>query len=1088
MSITPDFATMTKEEIVAYYQEQQEHQNQIINNLRKKVTEVQSISNNNQKLFKEKLDKTNKKLVMTENKLVMTENKLAITKKNLTNTQEKLEIEKSDNKKLSTHNQNLKDILRNILSNIRDHQTVYHELLREENIPNVDTYNVIELNMYFEELMPMLMNAVSALMLHQQKSLGLGTSERNRPEEPQENYSSDQEARLDGLKELNSVAEVSCDTNDIRDYEEQSEGFILENNNQVLKDQISNQDNNQIPKQEAKGLTSEEIKNVILATCSTSKAESIEQTLSNNTKLIKKLNHEIKNDCDSLHNTRRAKEPTKFISVNDSNQVAGIIKNNSGSRVVMYCSVCGKPQEFKRNPKNKRINSILTVQGGINNLRTVLTSVQTAECSCCGTSVEINPAEFNNFAVVTEQYDKSLAAINNLETVNKQSSDKEEASNKFNLDNSETTDKHCPNNSATSNNQFLNNEETNKSLQNQEVIKNLSQDKNELKTSENQKINNNKISNEQKLNSFEMTNKNAINASDMISKQELNKESNRQRQSERKQQYNDIKKSENALTKDFILAQDLISIEHSNSKFNANIDNTSKADTSKVDTNEFNNKFNNKFNKVINPITFDAETFGMAPAFIKSRLSTTLITSWATQFSQLGAPKNRIFNLYEGNGFPMSREHLTGATNAFARAFLHPMSNKIKHDILQNSKAVIMDESTIIVRETSDRKQQEGGSRKSQIWTLNSSWTSPIKASWFCVSESRTSSNVVDILKDDAKNSVLSYVISDGYTGYDSGLKILQNQYGISLLSARCWTHGRRPLHKILDQEGLLKIYNQELLPKGAFFCDFEENLKKYRSTKNGSKLSERSIELLTIYYLINALFVIDSSIVRKHHFQCTTEEFKQDLLKERTDKSSKIVDAIFDSIRLFIAKYPYIMNVKTANNGAVSFIQNKRYPESRALIYLLKYEKNLREFTGSVDVELSSSAAERSLKLGICTRHSCMFLQSEDGAGAFADFQTIVNTCIANRVPVQPYLLWLVANMKLRMQQMQLQGHGDPTFFTMPKKQQIYNEKQEVVTTLSMYDSKNKTGYDKIDLTGLAPYDYRHYLEQSISAINTAN
>ena len=35
---------------------------------------------------------------------------------------------------------------------------------------------------------------------------------------------------------------------------------------------------------------------------------------------------------------------------------------------------------------------------------------------------------------------------------------------------------------------------------------------------------------------------------------------------------------------------------------------------------------------------------------------------------------------------------------------------------------------------------------------------------------------------------------------------------------------------------------------------------------------------LLTIFYLINALFVIDSSVIKAHQFVCDTEEFKQDL------------------------------------------------------------------------------------------------------------------------------------------------------------------------------------------------------------------
>lgn len=109
------------------------------------------------------------------------------------------------------------------------------------------------------------------------------------------------------------------------------------------------------------------------------------------------------------------------------------------------------------------------------------------------------------------------------------------------------------------------------------------------------------------------------------------------------------------------------------------------------------------------------------------------------------------------------------------------------------------------------------------------------------------------------------------------------------------------------------------------------------------------------------------------------------------------------------------------------------------------------------------------------------MFLQSEDGGHAFADYQTIVNTCILNGVPVEPYMMWLVANIKLRMNEQMRYGHGDPTFFRMPKKQNkiLTDENGNNYEALcGMYNSHNRYGYDRIDVKGLAPYDYRKYLD----------
>lgn len=64
--------------------------------------------------------------------------------------------------------------------------------------------------------------------------------------------------------------------------------------------------------------------------------------------------------------------------------------------------------------------------------------------------------------------------------------------------------------------------------------------------------------------------------------------------------------------------------------------------------------------------------------------------------------------------------------------------------------------------------------------------------------------------------------------------------------------------------------------------------------------------------------------------------------------------------------------------------------------------------------------------------------MHSEDGAHAFADFHTITNTCIQNRVSVQHYLVWLVANIKWRMNKLREDGHSDPSFFTMAEKKTV--------------------------------------------------
>lgn len=75
--------------------------------------------------------------------------------------------------------------------------------------------------------------------------------------------------------------------------------------------------------------------------------------------------------------------------------------------------------------------------------------------------------------------------------------------------------------------------------------------------------------------------------------------------------------------------------------------------------------------------------------------------------------------------------------------------------------------------------------------------------------------------------------------------------------------------------------------------------------------------------------------------------------------------------------------------------------------------------------VEFTSSAAERAIRLGSCARSFFMFLNNQDSDHAFCDYLTIANTCILNKVSINDYLLWLVANIKLRINQRAQKNQG---------------------------------------------------------------
>ena len=479
---------------------------------------------------------------------------------------------------------------------------------------------------------------------------------------------------------------------------------------------------------------------------------------------------------------------------------------------------------------------------------------------------------------------------------------------------------------------------------------------------------------------------------------------------------------------------------------------------------------------VIEPWTFDANTYSFLPAFQKSKLSIGVLASASAIFSQMGVAKNRISTVYDGDGFPISRDQLTGGINCFARAFLANVAKQIKCDILRTSESILMDESSLLVMELMNKKRAEGNnSRKSQIWVMSSSWVSPVAACWYHVSEGRSHKTLLEILEDIDIEQHSRYLVSDGYSGYFTATRKLKKERQLDIKNASCWCHGRRPLHNYLKDTGLLKIYNRYLLPEGALFTDFADNLKKYQAEPKERILEDKERDLLIIYYLINALFVIDSSVAVEHEFELTTEDFKESLMKARTKRSKVIVDAIFDAIKIFIARNPMVMKACYENDTA-TYVQNKFYAEGKALLYLIRHEEHLRRFLQEPSIELSQSSCERALKAAITLRNNCQKLQSEDGAHAFADFMTISETCNQNSVPVQNYLIWLVANIRLRLYNYSLQHNMESSAYSMPKRMQIEIEGKK--KTIGIYDPACQYSYDLISVKGLMPYDYRKYLE----------
>ncbi|MCR5537164.1 MAG: transposase [Succinivibrio sp.] len=941
MSSTPDFKSLTREELEALLAKQQELLTQKDELLKQKEAEAAA-------------------------------EKLQFHKK-LSTVKEKLAAANSDNQKLKVSSSNLATIYENLLVYIKENRLNSMTLFRDECLPSIYEYHKLDeflINMAFS-----LIDSVRQLHYHQEHSLNLGSSEKNKGELPP----TDNDRNLETLGQEENAREAEIRESDEQQFEYDSESaedtqvkiYAPANYpdavsaNRELYRYLHDPDEHEVQ---------DKLKNAIAA------LKDLHDPSYNNEGVVKR------------------RPERHYVSANSSNEVAGILSYGNRKSVYMYCHKCGKVTEFILNSRADRVNTLYTLTNGNRDVKNTLAPVYTACCPECGTTTQLNPAAVPD-----------LHFIEDLESL--------KGEGKLCL-NTESAKQQAKTGAQT------------------EQVSNLQTNGSEPDRTASQSHRGTVFSAEQ--NSCETAHSCLRDEQKTI----RYREDDAERQKDRRRLYRTIKSNQNNLT-----------MPCGNYNF---IDGTD----------------------VIDPWSFNAKAYAMTPAFVKSRLSVGLLSVMGATFCQMGVAKNKIKTVFDGAGLPISRDQLTGGINCFARAFLHRVADKIKTDILNTSETCLMDESHLLVIETANKKKPQGKSRKSEIWVLNSDWTADINASYFHISPTRAGSTAVEILKNISKTG-RKYLLVDGYSGYDAAVRKLNKEYGTNIVLARCHTHCRRPLHKFLKDSGLIKVYNQYLLPKNSAFTDFCNNLNKYRASRKARQLTERESDLLTIYYLINSLFVVDSAVAVKHNYQTTSEEFKQELMLQRQQRSVRILDALFDAIKIFIAKNPIVMKASINAKGQICYTPNKIFAESSALLYLIRYEQDLRRFIESPSIELTQSSCERAIKDIISVRRNSQKLQSEDGAAALADFMTISHTCALNHVSVQQYLLWLVANIKHRLYQMKLNGHEDPTFFSMPKKAALLVDDRKI--RLGIYDPRNKMCYDKIDVTGLTPYEYKRFLESGI-------
>ena len=69
-------------------------------------------------------------------------------------------------------------------------------------------------------------------------------------------------------------------------------------------------------------------------------------------------------------------------------------------------------------------------------------------------------------------------------------------------------------------------------------------------------------------------------------------------------------------------------------------------------------------------------------------------------------------------------------------------------------------------------------------------------------------------------------------------------------------------------------------------------------------------------------------------------------------------------------------------------------------------------------------------------------------------------------------------------MQKLVASGYTDDTMYKIPTKKKMKDKKPGEYYTVDMYDKENHIAYDRLDMKGLTPYDYKSHVLREQNAI----
>ena len=318
----------------------------------------------------------------------------------------------------------------------------------------------------------------------------------------------------------------------------------------------------------------------------------------------------------------------------------------------------------------------------------------------------------------------------------------------------------------------------------------------------------------------------------------------------------------------------------------------------------------------------------------------------------------------------------------------------------------------------------------------------------------------------------LQNIVTDGYSAYSKGIKILVEFVHGVIYHGICIVHVRREFLAALDAFGVLNVYQKAV--RTAQNEQFQNAFNKYLQEENINNLQPLVYKIVHLTYIIDLILGLDTDFICKNADDI--KERRLEYTKPLLDQFFSIIDDIYNEYIEYFTEH-HSKNEdgseKTTYSSAASF----RY--IKAIVYVLNHREEIYAFISDGDIETHNNIAESTIRKCIRQRDNMLFLYSELGFEAYSKLMTLMYICDMLKINKYHYLQWLIDCIKIEMHEKMFNTKDRGTAknnFYLP-----HVQKDEKGNKIGFFDERYKCVYDELSWWKYTPFRYSHRLDHEL-------